>query len=274
MFDTVVTSDVLASVATLTTVVSHDIPAAATVPSPPLTTYQRLENLMVQRQVWEDEIFRASNDRLYSILQDCYSLYKSCSNNKTASADLAEALVRHANLKGFTLKASAHTLTNIVKCVFGADRRRASAYSIVLRTAHAAGVTPADLPAFIRAKGGVEEVRLAKGNALSTADKAVKAVDYVASNSLAVVQTADIAARLDTAKVDEFVVLVAQQGANGALTVRAVVSSKTVVDAALASVYSANSKGIKSASAETTVKSQADAAALAVTAAVQSVLTA
>ena len=82
MFDTVVTSDVLASVATLTTVVSHDISTEASTPCSPMTTYQRLENLMVQRQVWEDEVFRASNDRLYTILQDCYSLYVQTGSNR------------------------------------------------------------------------------------------------------------------------------------------------------------------------------------------------
>ena len=71
MFDTIVTSDVLASVATLTTVVSHDISTDAVALAKPQTAYQRLENLIVQRQVWEDEVFRASNDRLYSILQLC-----------------------------------------------------------------------------------------------------------------------------------------------------------------------------------------------------------
>ncbi len=273
MFDTIVTSDVLASVATLTTVVSHDISTDAVTPAKPQTAYQRLENLIVQRQVWEDEVFRASNDRLYSILQDCYALYKSC-NNKAASERLTDALTQHANLKGFALKASAHTLTKIVKCVFGDDRRRASAYSIALRTAHAAGIKPDDLPQYIRDNGGVEEVRLAKSNAMKPAEKVAKASDFVATTELAVVQTPAVTALLDTAKVDEFVVLVAQQGADGTLTIKAVVSSKTVVDAALASVYSQNSKDIKNNSTEQVVVTEAVAADMAVTAAVQSVIAA
>lgn len=272
MFDTIALASA-ALVAATDNVVSHDISNEASTPSNSMTTYQRLENLMVQRQVWEDEIFRVSNDRLYSILQNCYSLYVQTGSKADAKA-LNDALERHANLKGFALKASAHTLTKIVKCVFGADRRRASAYSIALRTAHAARVKAEDLPQFIRERGGVEEVRLAKSNALKPADKAAKASDLVAPTSLAVVQTPDIAALLDTAKIDEFVVLVAQQGANGALTVKAVVTSKTVVDAALASVYSQNRKELAAKSAEQAVTSDADLLEQAIASAVQSVIAA
>ena len=265
MFDINETATATAAVAV---VVSHDVSAA---PAAQPTIYQRLENLMVQRQVWEDEIFRASNDRLYSILQDCYALYVKTTTKAEATA-LNDALTQQANLKGFEFKASAHTLTKIVKCVFGADRRRASAYSIALRAAHSACVKPDDLPQYIRERGGVEEVRLAKSNAMRPAEKAVKAADYVSTKELAVVQTPAVTALLDTAKIDEFVVLLAQQGADGVLTIKALVSSKTVVDAALASVYSQNSKDIKNSATEQAVADTATAVELAIAAAVQSVL--
>ena len=104
------------------------------------------------------------------------------------------------------------------------------------------------------------------------AEKAVKAADYVSTKELAVVQTPAVTALLDTAKIDEFVVLLAQQGADGVLTIKALVSSKTVVDAALASVYSQNSKDIKNSATEQAVADTATAVELAIAAAVQSVL--
>jgi hypothetical protein len=248
-------------------VVSHD--NAATTQAKPTTIYQQLDNLIVQRQVWEDEVFRASNDRLYSILRDCYALYVKAGTREQAKA-LTDALAQQANLKGFKFNASAHTLTKIVKCVFGADRRRASAYSIALRAAHAARVKPEDLPAYIRDRGGVEEVRLSKGNAMKPADKAAKAADYVATSELAVVNTPAVTAQLDTAKVDEYVLLVAQQGADGSLSVKAVVSVKSVVDAALASIYSQHKSDIKTATAEQAVANDAATSDAAMNAAFQS----
>jgi hypothetical protein len=273
MFDTIVTSGVIAPVATTANVVSHDNSSTASTQVITLTPYQSLENLIVQRQVWEDEVFRASNDRLYSILQDCYALYVKASSKTDAKA-LNEALALQANTKGLSFKASAHTLTKIVKCVFGADRRRASAYSIALRTAHTDRVKPDDLPQYIRERGGVEEIRLAKSNALKPAEKAAKAADFVNNTELAVLQTPAVTALLDTAKVDEFVVLVAQQGADGTLTIKAVVDSKTVVDAALASVYSTNSAVIKNNTAEQAVVTESIVAEIAIGSAVQSVIAA
>jgi hypothetical protein len=43
--------------------------------------------------------------------------------------------------------------------VFGDDRRRASAYGIVLRRALSDKISVADLPTFIRDHGGGEEIR-------------------------------------------------------------------------------------------------------------------
>ena len=257
-------------------VVSHDnsVTANASVPaidenaSKKLTVYQQLDSLIVQREVWEDELFRASNDRLYNILRDCYALYVRTATKHDAE-ELQKALDQQANIKGFKFTTSAHTLTKIVKCVFGADRRRASAYSIALRAAHAAKVKVDDLPKFIRERGGVEEIRLAKGNAMKTADKASKAADFVADTQLTTINDASVSALLDTAKIDEYVVLVAQQGADGTLSVKAVVSSKTVVDAALASVYSQIKEQMKTAAedqkvtAEIAANDAAMAAALA-----------
>jgi hypothetical protein len=258
-------------------VVSHDNTQSPITASPPQTNtnkhsavYNQLENLIVQRQVWEDEVFRASNDRLYSILQSCYALYVKAGTREDAKA-LTDALNQQANLKGIKFTSSAHTLTKIMKCVFGADRRRASAYSIALRAAHAARVKPEDLPSYIRDKGGVEEVRLSKGNAMKPAEKAEKAADYVASNELAVVNTPEVSALLDTAKVDEYVVLVALQGANGSLSVKAIVSNKSVVDAALASVYSINKTAITTKTTEQSVTANTDSICDAVDAAVQSI---
>jgi hypothetical protein len=107
---------------------------------------------------------------------------------------------------------------------------------------------------------------------MKPADKAVKAADLVANSELALVQAPAVTALLDTGKIDGFVVLLAQQGADGVLTIKALVQSKTVVDAALASVYSQNSKDIKNKAAEQVVADAATGAQQAIDAAVQSVL--
>ena len=85
-----------------------------------------------------------------------------------------EALIEYVAKKNFQFKKSTHNITKIVKCVFGADRRRVSAYSIALRTAHTQKVSPLDVVQFIIENGGVEEIRLAKSpTALTQKEKIV-----------------------------------------------------------------------------------------------------
>ena len=91
------------------------------------------------------------------------------------------------------MSTSSHTLSKIVKCVFGADRRRVSAYSIVLRTALAKNIDAAGLPDFIRENGGVEEVRLAKSPNSMTAKQKASAGAITLANKTIVNVTAPAA---------------------------------------------------------------------------------
>ena len=149
-----------------------------------------------------------------------------------------------------------HTLHKIVKCVFGADRRRVSAYSIVLRTANVKQVKSTEIADFIRSNGGVEEIRLAKnGNALSAKQKAEVAKTTVASAVLAEISSEAIAKQVDAACIGQQVVFVATQQANGVFAINAVTNSTTAINAALAAYYSANKDGIKKQAAERSVAS-------------------
>ena len=141
---------------------------------------------------------------------------------------------------GLDLSKTKHTIAKIVQCVFGKDRRRVSAYSIVLRAALAEGVGVLDFPAFVRNRGGVEEIRLAKSpNAMTVKSKAAIATGAVASKSLGVFASAQLGQMLDAGKVGTNTVLVGTWQADGSVIVRAVVESEGVLNAALASYYSA-----------------------------------
>jgi hypothetical protein len=144
-----------------------------------------------------------------------------------------------------------HTLIKIVKCVFGANKRRVSAYSIVLRAALDKGVKSSELVEFINANGGVEEIRLAKnGNTLTVTQKAEKAKVAVKTEVLAEFESESIAKQLDAANIGEQIVFVASQLANGKFVVNAVSNSTTAVNAVLAAYYSANKTEISNKQAE------------------------
>ena len=127
------------------------------------------EQLAVEREAWESTVYRTNNEQLYVLLQKCYQTYQAMSGGDDEAGNLRNGLTDYINTKGYQFKSGTHTLVKIVKCVFGNDRRRVSAYGIVLRTALAKKISVIEIPDFIRSEGGVEEIRLAKSPNAMTA---------------------------------------------------------------------------------------------------------
>ena len=238
--------DATAVVADANAVVFHDI--AAVTPAAPapaksnISAYAELVSIVADRSNWEANAYRTSNDQLYALLQRCYALYMNMCADRATSKQLVADVDRYLKEElGVKLSDSTHTMSKVVKCVFGADRRRVSAYSIALRSALAAKVPVVDIPSYIRANGGVEELRLAKSpNAKSPKQKAEAAAATIEAHVLARFKLDTLVETLDAAKVGRQHVLIVTQDADGAFTANALVSASTAVNAALAAFYSQN----------------------------------
>ena len=214
------------------------------------TAYGLIEQLAADRKAWQEGAFRTSNEQLYVILRDCYKMYLDMCKDTAASKLLRETLARYIAENKISVKDSAHTLVKIVRCVFGNDRRRVSAYGIVLRAAYAAKVIAEDLPAYIRDNGGVEEVRLAKSPSyVSPKGKAEVAANWLADVNLATVKSDALSVKLDAANIGSKHVLVVTQQADGSLTANAFISSQSVVTSALSAFYSEHKQQAKTAEA-------------------------
>ena len=216
--------------------------------------YGTIEQLAAERLAWQEGAFRTSNEQLYEILKNCYQLYLGMCGNKETSSLLRDSLVKYIAENNIIVKESAHTMTKIVRCVFGNDRRRVSAYSIVLRAAFALDIKANDLPSYIRENGGVEEVRLAKSlNYVSPKQKAQTASTWLDKANLAVINSKTLADQLDAAKVGCQHVLIVTHQADGSLIANAIVSNQTVVTSALAAYYSANKLNVENSKVVTNV---------------------
>lgn len=224
-------------------------------------TCQFFDELVVEREFWQDNAFRTSNDQLYGLMQKCYQFYSDLGAGTAQAAGMRDGLNSYIALKGYLFTKATHTLTKIVKCVFGVDRRRVSAYSIALRFALDNKIAVHDLPAFISDNGGVEQMRLAKSpTSMTPKQKAGIAQGAVMESNLAVADSKALGARLnDVGKVGTMVVLLGTWQADGSVVVRAVVESDGVVNAALASYYSANKTAVVDKAAETQAANDADA---------------
>jgi hypothetical protein len=256
--------DATTVVADANTVVLHDIAAVnPATKQPSFNAYKELEALANAKNDWEHNAYRTSNDQLYGLLQKCYGLYKLiCKDPANAKARIGEIDAYLKSEHNAQLSASAHTITKIVKAVFGADRRRVSAYSIALRAALDAKIAVDKIPLYIRENGGVEELRLAKSpNAKSPKQKAEDAKSTVDKSVLAKLNVDALSEKLDPAKVGTRHVLIVTQGADGALNINAVVSATSAVNAALAAYYTQNK--VEAAAAAKDSKAESDDAAQA-----------
>lgn len=223
-------------------------------------TYAYLEQLVTERELWEENAYRTSNDQLYALLAKCYQIYKAMGFDTDEAKALRDGLTTYINMKGYKFSKSTHTLNKIVQCVFGVDRRRVSAYGIVLRTALANNIAVDALADFIRDKGGVEEVRLAKSpNAKSPAQKATLAGDFIGLHDYGTVTSAELAQKLDAGKIGKNAVFIGVWQADGSVILRAVVESDTALNAALASYYSATKAEIEKQAKATADKAIEDA---------------
>ena len=208
----------------------------------PVTTTARIKALVDDRKAWEHCAYVKSNEQLYAVLGDCYALYFDLrgadKETKAARAELDELCKQ----KGYRFNEGTHVLTKLVKYVFdGIDRRRVSAYSLVLREALAQETKVGGISAFINNNGGVEEIRRSKSKTAKTpAQKAELGKQAVANNKLAVINDAALTMLVQHAEIsagDDLVAILTQQS-DGTFVVRHLVFNKSVLNAARACAYS------------------------------------
>lgn len=200
---------------------------------------------------WENNAYRKSNEQLYALLASCYRMYTTmCLDNDTAK-QLRKDLNDYIESNKLTFKKSTHTLVRIVRCVFGeADKRRISTYGIVLRSAFSQQIDSAKLVDFIKQYGGVQEIKLAKSNALSVKAKAQVAVTSLDTQVIAEIENKAVAAKLDASKIGQRVVFIGKQMANGKFVINGAVNSEGAVNTAMAAYYSANKETLNKVVAE------------------------
>ena len=236
--------------------------APATVP----VTKVSLAAMEQARMSWETTELAASNKRLYNILRDAYSYYLTMKQdpNKGARKDCVIELERFINARGYTFMPSTHDMTRVVKCVFGVDRRRVSAYSIALREALRQGIKSHDLILFIEQNGGVEQIRMGGSKPLSVTKRAAKAADEVLGNTLGLLKFDAKLFAADADWADKQVVIVATYLPTGEFQANAVIRHDSAVNAALAAYYSQQQAKLREvAKAEREAEEAADKAAKA-----------
>jgi len=125
-------------------------------------TLVKLDALANRRQVWQRDLYDKSNKALYALLSDCLGMYYEIKGSSAEKAVL-ESIKTNLDSRGIKAQASTPVLTLIVKYVFNAERRRASAYSRALRVAAKEAISVGNFAEWVTKVGGIEEVASTKG---------------------------------------------------------------------------------------------------------------
>lgn len=214
-----------------------------------------IKSLVTARDFWEKNTLRKANDELYEILAKCLTFYEKMAQKNESGLAKRREFNNYFELTGHKVIGGSHTLTKIVKCVFGNDRRRASCYSIALRAALDAGVKSNDLPNYIRQAGGIEQLCLSNSpTAMTVKAKAEAALSAVAEKTLGTFSPNVLSKNFDVGKSDMPVVLLGTWQADGSIIVRKVVTSDGAIQAALVSCHSRNKGQIVTKNSEDLLK--------------------
>ena len=250
--------------------VPSNIVVSNTTPAAQPNAFEQLKSLESARISWETVELAQSNNRLYSILKQAYSFYlmmKQDTDKEVRKAKL-EAMEAFIADKGYTnsFGATTHDMTRVVKCVFGVDRRRVSAYSIALREALRQEVGAKDLIVFMQENGGVEQIRMGGTKPLSATKRAELVKAEVSEAVISTVKFDAETVKANADWVDKQVVFVATYLPTGEFEVNAVVRHDGAVKTALAAYYTlAEAKkreeknALKKAQAEAEAKEKSEA---------------
>jgi phage-related protein len=235
-----------------------------TTPAVQASSAEQLKSLETARITWETTELAQSNNRLYSILQQAYSFYlvmkqdESKDVRKEKQAALDAFIEEHGYTNSFG--ATTHDMTRVIKCVFGVNRRRVSAYSIALREALRQEVGAKDLIAFLEQNGGVEQIRMGGTKPLSATKRAELVKAEVSEAVISTVKFDAEAIKANADWVDKQVVFVATYLPTGEFEVNAVVRHDGAVNNALAAYYTL-AQAKKREEANALKKAEADAIA-------------
>ena len=214
---------------------------SSTTPAVPSMAGGELKSLETARISWETTELAASNSRLYSILQQAYQFYLVMKQDASKDVRKEKLAVMEAFIeeRGYTTSfgATTHDMTRVIKCVFGVDRRRVSAYSIALREALRQEVASTDLIAFLEQNGGVEQIRMGGTKPLSPTKRAELVKAQVSDAVIGTVKFDALAVKASPDWNDKQVVLVATYLPTGEFEVNAVVKHEGAVKTALAAYY-------------------------------------
>jgi hypothetical protein len=189
--------------------------------------------LIAERKDWQENEYARSTQRLYIILQQCYAMYHEMKGVSAEKLAMKRAFNSYCTDIGVNFNDSTHMMTKIVRCVFGDDRRRVSAYALALRIADEQKTSVMDIPKYFTEAGGYEEVRRSNTNKVNKADKKAQGLGLMNTTSLANVHSDALNVAFDEGNYEGAVLLMSTREPDGSFQIKYVIQQGGIVASAL-----------------------------------------
>ena len=136
----------------------------------------KLDDLINQRQDWENNELAKCNERLYDILTECYALFQSINGTDPKKTALKRSFDRVAKDREFNFLDSQHYTARVVSIVFNdkTQTRRISRYAKAQCIATYKEIPVNDLKDFFYKNGGIDEIRKKSKTGIPTMKSHVK----------------------------------------------------------------------------------------------------
>ena len=236
-----------------------------------------LDVLKTSADSWFDNEYKTSNNMLYDMFSSLYALYEKCDGNDAkVQTDVRAYITKDCAKRKVTFKSKKPSLQALlVKFMFDdgttKDCKRVSSYVRVFTLATTlTEINSKNIAEWIEKNGGIENLRqqqteggVSKETRIAEGKATLKAKDSIAN---IITNTT----KQNTQKVDEVVLLVGIQNADGSVSVKhtiyekmanSKISGKTVINTALCNVYSVQNEMTEKQKANTKAESDAKAKA-------------
>ena len=224
---------------------------------------QKLNSLYEARVVWENGVYKTSNDELYNLLDRCLVLFKELTGERSLIKELNELL----ESRGAKLTNGTSLATKIVRYVFdGCSAERSYTYARVLTVANAEKDDKVSMRAFVSSRNGVEAIRKApKDGSLSAAQKTKINADhaekhYANAKALAPSFTSNNAGlHPNTEAANDFALALVRKNKDGSLSIVFGTNNKALVGVVLAEAGKEERKAAEDKSVPTQASAKRDA---------------
>ena len=120
---------------------------------------KQADKLFSEREHFETVTLTRTNEELYGLLSQVYSLYKSAAQNENCLKESVDSMRQKLKERNIVTQANTPCITVFVRYIFNSDRKRSYNYTQTLLAAIDQDIAPADLSAFITDNDGVEEIK-------------------------------------------------------------------------------------------------------------------